>query len=264
MRLCLPTPYFGGTAALTLSAPLRRVSPSNGPVPAAPGSVRGTALLLTPRDCSRGPACPRESSRHRAAAAFQRFWKITTRVWHRAPPPATLFQHQECGRSPGSAGVFACAGATPPLPGVLPAGEPPLPCGPKPPGLHSAPGESPFPPERRQVWSCGVSASAPPVYRVFREFTASPFSLFSPVPAAVSTFPLTLQLLLGGCFSCISPPPPAPHLHLSPDAKAAPCPPGFSLPQVTSPRRVPAEFGGSSGADCCMNPRNHFLGVQDG
>ncbi|VFV29281.1 Hypothetical predicted protein [Lynx pardinus] len=31
-----------------------------------------------------------------------------------------------------------------------------------PPGPHSAPGDSPFPPEHRQVWSCGVSDSALP------------------------------------------------------------------------------------------------------
>ena len=31
-------------------------------------------------------------------------------------------------------------------------------------GPHSAPGDSPFPPEHRQVWSCSVSDSALPVY----------------------------------------------------------------------------------------------------
>ena len=35
-------------------------------------------------------------------------------------------------------------GTKQPLPGVLPAGEPPLPVWPEEPGLHSAPGDSPF------------------------------------------------------------------------------------------------------------------------
>ena len=39
---------------------------------------------------------------------------------------------------------------------------------------------------------------------------------------------------------------------------------GFSLPQFTSPCRVPAEFCGSGCADYCVNPQIHFLGVQDG
>ena len=51
-------------------------------------------------------------------------------------------------------------GLTQPLPGVPPAGEPLLPCVLKNPGLHSAPGDSPFSPEHHQVLSCGVSDSA--------------------------------------------------------------------------------------------------------
>ena len=48
----------------------------------------------------------------------------------------------------------------------------------EPPGLHSAPGDSPFPPEHRQVWSCGVAAFAPPLFTVLRNLNRllSPFS----------------------------------------------------------------------------------------
>ena len=53
---------------------------------------------------------------------------------------------------------------------------------------------------------------APPVYRILMEFKLSPFSLLSSVPAAVSTFPLSLQLPFGeGAFPIFSTPPP--HLH---------------------------------------------------
>ncbi|XP_044892578.1 uncharacterized protein LOC109491637 isoform X2 [Felis catus] len=53
---------------------------------------------------------------------------------------------------PGPPG--SCLWGTPqPLPDVLPAGEPTLPCGPKNPGLRSAPGDSSFSPEHLQtVW----------------------------------------------------------------------------------------------------------------
>ena len=46
---------------------------------------------------------------------------------------------------------LAFGGPAQPLPGVLPAGEPPLPVWPEDPRLHSTPGDSPFPPEHRQV-----------------------------------------------------------------------------------------------------------------
>ena len=47
----------------------------------------------------------------------------------------------------------------------------------EPPGPHSAPGDSPFPAEHRQVSSCGVAAFALPLFTVLMEF--QPFS-FSP------------------------------------------------------------------------------------
>ena len=90
----------------------------------------------------------------------------------------------------------------------------------EPPGPDSAPGDSPFPPgHQSQVLSCRVAAFALPSFTVLMEFKPSPFSLFSLVPAAVSNFPLSLQLLLGrGAFPIFS----APHPVLSPAAKAPP------------------------------------------
>ena len=88
---------------------------------------------------------------------------------------------------------------------------------------------SPFPPEHHQVWSCGVAAFALPLFTVFMEFKPSPCSFLSLGPAAVSSFPLSLQLLLGrGTFPTLSP---ALDTILFPPAKAAPCP----LPASLSP-----------------------------
>ena len=67
----------------------------------------------------------------------------------------------------------------------------------EPPRPHSAPGDSPFPPYHRQVWSCGVAAFVLPLFTVLMEFKPSPFSLFSLVAVAVSNSPLSLQLLSG-------------------------------------------------------------------
>ena len=114
-------------------------------------------------------------------------------------------------------------------------------CGLKNPGLHSAPGDSPFPPEHHQVSSCGVSGSALPLFIVLVEFKPSPFSLFSSVPAAVSTFPFSLQLLWRGAFP-ISPPPPSPSSLCR--QKQLPALHSFSLPQFISLFHVPAKFSG--------------------
>ena len=46
----------------------------------------------------------------------------------------------------------------------------------EPPGPHSVPGDSPFPPEHRQVGSCGVAAFALPLFTDLMEFKPSPFS----------------------------------------------------------------------------------------
>ena len=71
---------------------------------------------------------------------------------------------------------LAFVGPTQPLPGVLPAGEPPLPVWPEEPGLHSAPGDSPFSPEHHEVLSCGVLDSVLPLFIVLVGFKPSPFS----------------------------------------------------------------------------------------
>ena len=45
-----------------------------------------------------------------------------------------------------------------------------------PPGPHSAPVDPSFPPEHRQVSSCGVTDSVLPLFTVLMEFKPSPFS----------------------------------------------------------------------------------------
>ena len=92
----------------------------------------------------------------------------------------------------------------------------------EPPRPHSVPGDSPFPREHRQVWSCRVAAFALPLFTVLMELKPSPFSLFSLVPAAVSNFLLSLQLLLGrGAFPVCSP---LPSLHPLSTRKSTPLP----------------------------------------
>ena len=55
-----------------------------------------------------------------------------------------------------------------------------------------------------ELWSCKLCS--PLVYIILTEFKPFPFSFFSSVPAAVSNFPLSLQLLLGrGAFPIFSP-----------------------------------------------------------
>ena len=78
----------------------------------------------------------------------------------------------------------------------------------EPPGPHSAPGDSPFPPEHRQVGSCGAAAFALPLFTVLMEFKPSPFSLLlSPVLVqSLRLFPLFHFLsscFWGECFSRI-------------------------------------------------------------
>ena len=93
------------------------------------------------------------------------------------------------------------------------------------------------------------------------ELWSCSFSLFSLVPAAVSNFPLSLQLLLGrGAFPVLSPLSPS-SLHLQ---KHLPDHCGFLLPKFTSLCHVPVEICGSGCADYCVNPPVSFLGVQDG
>ena len=109
-----------------------------------------------------------------------------------------------------------------------------------------------------ELWSCRLPLF--PLFTVLMEFKPSPFSFlpFSSVPAAVSNFRLSLQLLLGrGAFHIFSPPSPS-SLHTQ---KLLPVLRSFSLSKFSSLRRVPAEFCGSGCADCCVNPQISFLGV---
>ena len=141
---------------------------------AAPRNACWTLMLLVPQDCSQVPAHPRKSLKDSVAAAFQELWKTTTHIWHQASPLRTLSQHQrmwlfsevcwdqvtstvstECPSSSGTA-----------FPHVAQ----------EPPGPHSAPGDSPFPPEHRQVSSCRVADSALLLFTVLMEFKPSPFS----------------------------------------------------------------------------------------
>ena len=116
---------------MTRSATLRIVSLSNGRVPAAPRNICGTMLLPKPRDCGQVPARPRKSSRDSVAAAPQGLCKITTHIWHQAFPLTTLFQHQQMWLFSRVHWGLAFGAPTQPLPGVPPAGEPPLPVWPE-------------------------------------------------------------------------------------------------------------------------------------
>ena len=122
-------------------------------------------LLTMPRDCGQVPACPRKSARDSVAAAFQELWKITTHVWHQASPLKTLFQHQRLWLFSRVHWGLAFGGPTQPLPGVIPAEEPPLPMWPEEPGTplcswgFALPTRAPPGIELRSFRLC-----APPVY----------------------------------------------------------------------------------------------------
>ena len=147
---------------------------SNGRMSAAPRKACWTLLLLVPRNCGQVPAHPRKSSRDSVAAAFQGLWKITTHIWHQASPLKTLFQHQRMWPFSGVCWDQVASTVSTKRPSssrtAFPrvAREPPRP--------DSAPGDSPFPPEHRQVGSCGVAAFALPLFTVLTEFKHSPFS----------------------------------------------------------------------------------------
>ena len=75
-----------------------------------------------------GASLPQKKFTHdRVAAAFQGLWQITKCIWHRASPPAALFQHQRMWLFSRVHWALPFGGPTQPLPGVLPAGELPLP-----------------------------------------------------------------------------------------------------------------------------------------
>ena len=188
---------------------------------------------------------------------------ITTRIWHQASPRQPCSSTSECGCSPGSTGDLAFGGVTQPLPGVLPAGKPPLPMWPEEPRTPLSSWGFALATRALPGIKLHSSDSVFPLFIVLVEFKPSPFSLFSSVPAAVSTFPLSLQLLFFFWGGVLFPYSPLPHLCPLSHAKAAPCPLWLLSSQFTSPHCVPAEFCGSGCADCCVNPQIGFLGVQD-
>ena len=100
----------------------------------------------------------------------------------------------------------------------------------EPSGPHSAPEDSPFPPEHCQVWSCGVAAFALPLFTVLMEFKPSRLSFLPFYFSPCSCFQFsTFQLLWGrGTFPVFSP---SPVSVLSPPTKAPPFPRLLS-PQV--------------------------------
>ena len=142
-------------------------------MPAAPRNACWTLLLPVPRDCSQVPARPRNSSRDSVAAAFQGLWKITTHIWHQASPLMTLFQHQRMWPPSGVCWDEVASTVSTKYPSSSGTAFPRV--ARDSPGPHSVPGDSPFPPEHRQVWSCGVAAFALPLFTVLMEFKPSPF-----------------------------------------------------------------------------------------
>ena len=168
-----PAPYFRRTAALTWSAPLREGLteqwPNVGctqerlPDPAAAGAPR-----LWP-----GASCPRKSSQDSVAALSQGLWKITTHAWHQAPPLMTLFQHQRMWPFSGVCWDRVASTVSTECPSSSGTAFPRV--AREPPGPHSAPGDSPFPPEHCQVLSCGVAAFVLSLFIVLMEFKPSPF-----------------------------------------------------------------------------------------
>ena len=147
---------------------------SNGRMSAAPRNACWTLLLPVPRDCGQVPARPRKSSRDSVAAAFQGLWKITTHIWHQASPLMTLPQHQRMWPPSGVCWDQVASTVSTKCPSSSGTAFPRV--AREPPGPHSVPGDSPFPPEHRQVWSCGVAAFALPLFTVLMEFKPSPFS----------------------------------------------------------------------------------------
>ena len=125
-------------------------------------------------DCGQVPACPRKSSRDSVAAEFQGLWKITTHIWHQALPLTTLFPHQRIWPFSGVFWDQVASKVSTKCPSSSGTAFPPV--AREPPGPHSAPGDSPFPPEHRQVGRCGVAAFALPLFTVLMEFKPSPFS----------------------------------------------------------------------------------------
>ena len=95
-------------------------------------------------------------------------------TWHQASPLTTLPQHQQMWLPSGVCWDEVASTVSTKCPSSSGTAFPRV--AREPPGLHSVPGDSPFPPEHCQVWNCGVAAFALPSFIVLMEFKLSPFS----------------------------------------------------------------------------------------
>ena len=136
--------------------------------------LAGPCCCRCPETAARYQPAPENSSRDSVAAAFQGLWKITTHIWHQASPLMTLPQQMW----PPSGVCWDQVDSTVSTKCPFSSGTAFLRVAREPPGPHSVPGDSPFLPEHRQVWSCGVADLALPLFTVLMEFKPSPFSFF--------------------------------------------------------------------------------------
>ena len=133
-----------------------------------PGTPPGPCCCRCPETVARSQPAPEKVARQCSSSISGIMEKHNT---HLAPgfTLKTLFQHQRMWPPSGVcwdrvASTVSSRGTA--FPRV--AREPP--------GPHSVPGDSPFPPEHRQVGSCRVAAFALPLFTVLMEFKPSPFS----------------------------------------------------------------------------------------
>ena len=146
---------------------------SNGRMSAAPRNAPWTLLLLVPRNCSQVPARPQNIVRQCSLSVSGNMDNYNT---HLAPG----FTFNNLAPAPANVAAFQ---------GLLgPGGFNSLyqmsfqkwnrfsPCGLR---TSRTPLSLLFPPEHRQVWSCGVAAFALPLFTVLMEFKPSPFSFLS-------------------------------------------------------------------------------------
>ena len=145
---------------------------------AAPRNTCWTLQLPVPQDCGQVPSCLRKSSRDSVAAVFQGLCKITMHFRHQASPLTTLFQHQPMWPFSGVCWDQVASTVSTKCPFSSGTAFPHV--AQEPPGHHSVPGDSPFPPEHRQVSSCGVADFVLPLFTDLIEFKQFPFS-FLPI-----------------------------------------------------------------------------------
>ena len=126
----------------------------------------------------------------------QQLFRDYVKSQHQASPLTTLFRHQRMWPFSGVCWHQVASTISTKCPSSSGTAFPHV--AREPPGPHSAPGDSPFPPEHRQVWSCGVAAFALPLLTVLMEFEPSPFSLFSLVLRLFPIFHFLSRCFWGG------------------------------------------------------------------